>query len=139
MITPYQVNSLPINNFITIRIFMFIIRWILGRIILLLNFVFSPKKLKRETKLQEEIDQQTKALQLYQYPACPFCVKVRREMRRQGLNVDTINAKQEQHKQVLLTQAGKIQVPCLRIEENNQVSWLYESSAIVEYLNKRFA
>jgi glutaredoxin len=118
---------------------MFVIRWILGRIILLLNFVFTPKKLKREIQEQAKIDTQTKNMQLYQYKACPFCVKVRRAMRRQGLNINTIDAKQAQHKEVLAKQGGKIQVPCLRIEENNQVTWLYESSAIIEHLHKRFA
>ena len=118
---------------------MFIIRWILGRIILLLNFVFSPKKLKREAPLQAQIDAQTKHLQLYQYEACPFCVKVRRDIRRNGLNITTIDAKNESNKQRLMEQGGKVQVPCLRIEEGENISWLYESSAISAYLNERFA
>jgi glutaredoxin len=118
---------------------MFIIRWILGRIILVLNFIFSPKKQKRENGAQEAVDAQTKSLQLYQFEACPFCVKVRREIRRKGLNINTIDAKKEQHKAELLAQGGKVQVPCLRIEEENEVSWMYESSAISNYLNERFA
>jgi len=118
---------------------MFIIRWILGRIILLLNFIFTPAKLKREIQEQAKIDEQTKNMQLYQYQACPFCVKVRREIRRQGLNINTIDAKQAEHKAVLESQGGKIKVPCLRIEENNQVTWLYESSDIIAHLNTRFA
>lgn len=118
---------------------MFIIRWILGRIILLLNFVFTPKKLKREIQEQVKIDAQTQNMQLYQYKACPFCVKVRRVMRRQGLNINTVDAKQAEHKEVLENQGGKIKVPCLRIEESNKVIWLYESSAIIEHLNTRFA
>ncbi|WP_415225660.1 glutathione S-transferase N-terminal domain-containing protein [Psychromonas sp.] len=118
---------------------MFIIRWLLGRIILLLNFIFTPKKRKREIHEQIKIDLQTKSLQLYQYLACPFCVKVRRALRRQGLNIAIVDAKNAEHKQVLLNEAGKVQVPCLRIEENEKVTWLYESSAIIDYLNKRFA
>jgi glutaredoxin len=118
---------------------MFIIRWILGRIILLLNFIFTPKKLKRENQEQVKVDAQTQNMQLYQYQACPFCVKVRREIRRQGLNINTVDAKQADHKEVLENQGGKIKVPCLRIEENNKVVWLYESSAIIEHLNTRFA
>ncbi|GLS90603.1 glutaredoxin [Psychromonas marina] len=118
---------------------MFIIRWILGRIILLLNFVFSPKKLKREASAQATIDAQTKSLQLYQYQACPFCVKVRRDIRRNGLNIAIVDAKNEQNKQQLASLGGKVQVPCLRIEEGENITWMYESSAISEYLNKRFA
>lgn len=118
---------------------MFIIRWILGRIILLLNFIFSPKKLKREPSVQATVDAQTKQLQLYQYEACPFCVKVRRDIRRKGLNIITVDAKQADNKQQLSSQGGKIQVPCLRIEESDNVTWMYESSAISNYLNERFA
>ncbi|WP_133179070.1 glutathione S-transferase N-terminal domain-containing protein [Shewanella decolorationis] len=118
---------------------MFIIRWILGRIILLLNFVFTPKKRKRPQAEQQQIDAQTQALALYQYNACPFCVKVRRAMRRQGLNIQTVDAKQSPYKDELIAQGGKQQVPCLRIEENGQVQWLYESKEIINYLVQRFA
>ncbi|QWL04018.1 glutaredoxin, partial [Shewanella indica] len=77
---------------------MFVIRWILGRIILLLNFVFSPKSVKRQPEQQADIDEQCRNLSLYQYPACPFCVKVRRAMKRQSLNIATLDAKQEPHR-----------------------------------------
>ena len=118
---------------------MFIIRWILGRIILFFNFLFSPKRLKRDPAEQAEIDVQTETMQLYQYAACPFCVKVRREMRRNGLNIKTIDAKQKENKLQLQSQGGMLQVPCLRIEEEGKVSWMYESSAINDYLNQRFS
>lgn len=118
---------------------MFIIRWVLGRIILLLNFIFSPKKLKRESSAQSAVDAQTKFLQLYQYEACPFCVKVRRDIRRKGLNIDTVDAKKPDNKAYLLAQAGKVKVPCLRIEEGDKVAWIYESSAIINYLNEHFS
>ncbi|NKF52475.1 glutaredoxin [Shewanella sp. WXL01] len=118
---------------------MFIIRWILGRIILFFDFVFSPKKRQRPVTEQQRIDQATQSLSLYQYKACPFCVKVRREMRRQSLNITTIDAKQEQNKNELETQGGKLQVPCLKIVEDGQTQWLYESSEIIGYLNQKFA
>ena len=44
-----------------------------------------------------------------------------------------------EHRQALAEQGGKIQVPCLRIEENGQSQWLYESKAIIAYLEQRFA
>ncbi len=119
---------------------MFIIRWLLGRIILLLNFIFSPKSPKRATELQAEIDQKTSHLHLYQLPACPFCVKVRRTMKREGLNIGlrNINAKNE-YQQELINEGGKRKVPCLRIAKDNEpVEWLYESNDIVDYL-KQFA
>lgn len=118
---------------------MFIVRWCLGRIILLLNFIFTPKKRKRPQDEQTTVDTATQHLALYQYKACPFCVKVRRSMRRQGLNIIALDAKQEPHKATLFDQGGHAKVPCLRIEENGGTRWMYESSDIIDYLDKRFA
>ena len=116
-----------------------IIRWLLGRLILILNFIFLPKKIKREAALQDKIDQETKSLQLFQYQTCPFCVKVRRAMHRNSLKILTVDAKQPEHRQELESQGGMVKVPCLRIEENNKVTWMYESSDIVHYLEGRFS
>ncbi|MEI6860564.1 MAG: glutathione S-transferase N-terminal domain-containing protein [Shewanella sp.] len=118
---------------------MFVVRWLLGRIILMLNFIFTPKKRKRPSDEQAQIDSDTELLALYQYKACPFCVKVRRTIRRQGLNITIIDAKQDNHKQTLIDQGGKAKVPCLRIEENGKTRWMYESSDIIHYLDTRFA
>lgn len=117
---------------------MFIIRWVLGRIILFFDFVFSPSKPKRSAELQAEIDSSTAHLSLYQLPACPFCVKVRREMKRSGLNIELKNINQnETLREELIAQGGKKTVPCLRIvDENKTVSWLYESSAINQYIQQ---
>jgi glutaredoxin len=115
------------------------LRWIVGRGILGLNAVFAPKKAQHSAERQAWLDQQTRTLTLYQYEACPFCVKVRRALRRQGLNIKTVDAKQAEHKAVLAEQGGKVQVPCLRIAENNEVKWMYESSSIIQYLEQRFA
>lgn len=45
----------------------------------------------------------------------------------------------EQDRQTLLEQGGKIKVPCLRIEEGGKTTWMYESKVIIDYLNNRFA
>lgn len=116
-----------------------IIRWLLGRLILTLNFIFAPKKLKRTVAEQEKIDIETKNLQLYQFAACPFCVKVRRAIRRNGLNIELVDAKQADNRKELLEQGGYTKVPCLRIEEDNKITWMYESSDIIDYLEKRFS
>jgi glutathione S-transferase len=31
---------------------------------------------------------------------------------------------------------GKVQVPCLRIEKDGDVTWLYESDDIIQYLQQ---
>jgi len=113
------------------------VRWFLGCIILLFNFICTPRSKKRASEEQAKLDLQTSHFKLYQFKACPFCVKVRRAIKREGLNIETRDAKDnEQYRQELLEQGGKIKVPCLRIEQNGQTQWLYESNDIIAYLNK---
>lgn len=119
---------------------MAVVRAILGALILFFNWVFTPKSIKRDASEQAKIDAQTAKLALYQYPACPFCVKVRRAIKRNGLNIETRNVKtSEQYKQELTQGGGQLKVPCLRIEEDNgDVHWMYESGDIISYLEQRF-
>jgi len=119
---------------------MVVVRAILGALILLLNWVFTPKSIKREANEQAAIDNQTSKLALYQYAACPFCVKVRRAMKRSALNIETRDAKRsEKFKEELLQGGGQLKVPCLRIEEDNgEITWMYESGDIISYLEQRF-
>lgn len=118
-----------------------IIRWVLGRIILFFDTLTRPKPMQRSPQAQAEVDQQTTQLALYQYLACPFCVKVRRQMRRLNLNIDVRDAKGDpDYRSELAEQGGKAQVPCLRIEQPGQaVEWMYESNAINDYLSGRFS
>ena len=75
-------------------------------------------------------------MSLYQLPACPFCVKVRREMKRQGIVLPLRNINQDDElRQELIREGGKRTVPCLRIvNEQGDVSWMYESSDIIRHL-----
>lgn len=120
---------------------MAIIRLILGRLILLFDWVFTPQGVKRDSHAQAAIDAQTANLALYQYKACPFCVKVRRAMKRQSLNIETRDAKRsETAKAELLAGGGDLKVPCLRVGNDPQgYQWIYESDAIVSYLNTQFS
>ncbi|EAS64717.1 glutathione S-transferase N-terminal domain-containing protein [Photobacterium angustum] len=115
-----------------------VIRWILGRIILVLNFIFSPRGIKRSAEQQHEVNKAVAQLKLYQFDACPFCVKVRREAKRLSLPLETRDAKVSPWEQELIEQGGKRKVPCLRIENEDGVEWMYESSDIIAYLQKRF-
>ena len=119
---------------------MSIIRWLLGSLILVLNWVFTPRSIKRDTQTQAAIDEQTGQLTLYQYKACPFCVKVRRAMKRQGLDIEVRDVKRSAAaKSELLAGGGTLKVPCLRINQGEQVSqWIYESQDIIGYLEKEF-
>ncbi len=117
-----------------------LVRLILGRIILMLNFLFSPRGVKRSAEQQAKVDEKAQSLSLYQFEACPFCVKVRRAMKRQSVNFELRDAKNnETHRAELEQGGGRVKVPCLRIEKQGEVEWLYESSDIVQYLEKEFA
>ena len=117
-----------------------LIRWLLGRLILILDWLFSPTPVQRTAEQQQQVDAAVKNLSLYQFKACPFCVKVRRTMRRLNLAIPICDAlNNETCRSELLNEGGQIQVPCLKIrDDNGQVKWLYESSAIVDYLNSEF-
>jgi len=122
---------------------MWIIRWPLGRLILLLNAIFSPASPKHSAEQQKALDAKTAHLSLYQLPACPFCVKVRRALKRQGLSVEIrgIN-NNEANLTDLMTFGGQRMVPCLRIadkeapKDHEKAQWLYESSDIIKYLQQ---
>lgn len=117
-----------------------IIRLILGKLILFFNWLFTPRSIKRDPALQAGIDAQTASLKLYQYEACPFCVRVRRAMKRHSLKIETRDVKRsDSAREELLAGGGDLKVPCLRIEdEQGQTQWMYESKDIVGYLERRF-
>ncbi|MFT6898890.1 MAG: glutaredoxin [Paraglaciecola sp.] len=116
------------------------IRQALGYIIVLLDLVSRPRKLKRSSEAQVKVEADIANMSLYQFYACPFCIKTRRALHKLNLPIQTRNASEgSPHRQALLDGGGAIKVPCLRIEQDNEVKWMYESSDIIKYLNQRFA
>lgn len=112
------------------------IRWILGKIILGLDKLTAPAPMIRAVEEQKKLDEATAQLKLYQFHACPFCVKVRREIRRLNLKIELVDALHDKAaEERLINEGGKRQVPCLYIMNKDQsVTWLYESNAIMIYL-----
>ncbi|MBC8445122.1 MAG: glutaredoxin [Rhodospirillaceae bacterium] len=117
------------------------IRWFLGRIILAVDFLTRPKPVVREPRAQDAVDAMSAKMSLYQFNACPFCVKVRRQLRKHALNIELRDAKNNlQFKQELTNEGGKHKVPCLRIEEStNSIKWIYNSKDICSFLEKQFS
>lgn len=112
----------------------------LGSLIALIDFITRPRKLKRPVSEQEKIEGELGELTLYQFFACPFCIKIRRTLHKLNLPITKRSvSKGSPYRLELEQEGGKIQVPCLRIEQNGQVEWMYESSQIIAYLNERFA
>ncbi|RMR05066.1 hypothetical protein ALP94_03706 [Pseudomonas savastanoi pv. glycinea] len=112
----------------------------LGQLVIFIDFITRPAKKKRTPEAQAAVEQSAKNLSLYQFNACPFCVKTRRTLHKLNVPVALHDAKNnEQDRQTLLNEGGKIKVPCLRIEEDGKTTWMYESKVIIDYLNQRFA
>ncbi|AKX44800.1 glutaredoxin [Thiopseudomonas alkaliphila] len=114
----------------------------LGQIIIFADWVTRPKKKQRSAAEQQQVDQAVQGFQLYQFHACPFCVKVRRKMHELNVSIELKDAKNDPLARAELEQqGGKIQVPCLKMLDSatGEVTWLYESKAIVEFLENRFA
>ncbi len=124
----------------TIRMFFRTLRIVLVPFMLLWEIVTTPKGIVRPIDEQQRIDAQTRNLVLYQFKTCPFCIKVRRELRRMSLTIELRDAQHdEKNRSALLQGGGKLQVPCLHIiDEQGDSQWLYESSAIIAYLQARF-
>lgn len=98
-----------------------------------------PPKMRREPAVQARVDAQAAKLALYQYRGCPFCIKVRRELHRLNVDVELRDPRKNAlHRKELLEQGGKSMVPCLRITEDGQDRWMYESSDIIAYLQQQF-
>ncbi len=102
------------------------------------DHVTRPVPLKRSVEEQASVDAATASLSLYQFYACPFCVKVRREMARLGLDVELRDAQTGPYREELAREGGQVMAPCLRIQDGEAVQWMYESSDIIAYLQGRF-
>lgn len=112
----------------------------LGQLIVFGDWISRPAKRKRDPAAQALVEQQARGLSLYQFHACPFCVKTRRTLHRLNVPVALRDAKNDPvHRQALLEGGGRVKVPCLRIEEDGKTTWMYESKAIIAYLDQRFS
>lgn len=122
------------------KLFIRLIRNTLGLIMVAVDLLTRGRKLQRTPSEQKLVNEQLSELSLYQFFACPFCIKTRRAMHKLNLPIEMRDASQGSHYRAeLLENGGKVTVPCLRIEQQGKVEWMYESSDIIRYLEKRFA
>ena len=84
----------------------------LGRIIVALDYVFSPTPIMRDTASQIALDKACIDFRLYQFYACPFCIKTRRHIRKLNLKIKTLSAQTKSGREELRAGGGKVQVPC---------------------------
>lgn len=121
-----------------IRLFFRTLRRIIGPIMLLIDKLTTPKGITRSAEAQQQLDEATRGLALYQFKTCPFCMKVRREIKRLSLNIELRDAQHDpQHREQLREGGGAVKVPCLRITQGGAGdSWLYESDEVIKYLRQ---
>jgi glutaredoxin len=103
--------------------------------------VTGRRPIARDVAAQAYVDGETARMALYHFHTCPYCRKVRRDIRLLGLNIEQRDIKQDRaRRDELVAGGGKKQVPCLRVTEaDGAVRWIYESRDISRYLTSRFA
>lgn len=123
-----------------IRYFFRTLRLVLTPFMLISERLTTPKSVQRSPEEQARVDAACDKLALYQFSACPFCIKVRKEIARLGLNIEKRDAQHNQaHRETLAEGGGQIKVPCLLIaDDSGQTQWLYESDQIRAWLRQRF-
>ena len=100
------------------------------------DWLTTPRGIERSDNEQQQIDTITANMTLYQFKTCPFCIKVRRSIKRQSLNIEHRDAQHNnEHREQLMQGGGQIKVPCLKVvDDEGNTNWLYESNQIISYL-----
>jgi glutathione S-transferase len=103
----------------------------------LLDGLFARAPVQRSAQAQAHLESRLAKMTLYDSWLCPYCVTVRRALRRLNIDIRKRNVNEAPYGHELLRGGGRCQVPCLRIEnEDGSVEWMYESTDIVRYLEE---
>ena len=122
------------------RVLLKVFREGVGGLMAFISYLTSPRKIKRSQAEQQIADEKARSMSIYQYFACPFCIKTRRTVHKLNIPLEYRDAqvRGSEHRNTLESEGGAIKVPCLRIDESNKTTWLYESNDIIAYLNQTF-
>lgn len=77
-------------------------------------------------------------LELYQFEDCPYCKKVREKLTEIELDYICRNVPKESDRTLLKKLGGQEQVPFLVDSSGGEVTMMYESDDIVEYLEENY-
>ncbi|MDI5920057.1 glutaredoxin [Halomonas sp. LR5S13] len=126
---------------ILIRTFFRGLRLVLAPVMLVSEKLSTPQAVERSPEAQARVDEACRNLALYQFRTCPFCIKVRKEIARLGLQIELRDAQLDpDHRRALAEGGGRVKVPCLKIaHDDGPDEWLYESDDINAWLHRRFA
>lgn len=76
---------------------------------------------------------------LYQFASCPYCRRVRQFLADAGIEMEMRDTLLDpEARRELIEGGGDSMVPCLRIERDGEVHWLYESLDIIDYLRRYY-
>ena len=110
----------------------------MGYVVIFFDWITRGKGIARSPDEQEKVQLALAGLSLYQHRACPFCVKTRRAMHKLSAKVEIRDIrKTPAYREQLEEGGGRVKVPCLRIERKDDVSWMYGSNEIIDYLSQR--
>jgi len=90
--------------------------------------------------MSEGVPGESESLALYHSQSCWFCARVRHTIQELGIEIELRDVDRDStRREELRKGGGKVQVPCLRIEDAaKRVSWMYESADISAYLTRTF-
>jgi glutaredoxin len=113
---------------------------LVGRLLSVSENIAARQVVVRDPREQAKIDAMTSRYVLYQYESCPYCVKVRKIMKKRALNIELRDVlRVERYRNELISHGGEFKVPCLKyIDDSGQIQWLYESSKIIDFLAEKF-
>ncbi|MEM6986980.1 MAG: glutathione S-transferase N-terminal domain-containing protein [Pseudomonadota bacterium] len=112
----------------------------LGQVIVWGDQLTRVQPLQRSAEQQADVERELASMSLYQFHACPFCVKVRRHLHQLNLPIELRDAANDPtHRSALAAGGGTVKVPCLRIQGGEQDTWLYESDEIIAFLRGKFS
>lgn len=115
-----------------------IIRFFLKNIILFVDFIIPVGNKNKLSDSHKNIFQKMSSnWKLYEFKACPFCIKVKRYLRSRNISLILVDAKNKQNEKELINGGGKRKVPCLYYLDNQTPQWLYESSDIIEFIENK--
>jgi glutaredoxin len=110
----------------------------MGYVVIFFDWITRGKGVARSPQEQKKVQAALNGLSLYQHQACPFCVKTRRALHKLSAKVEIRDIrKTPSYREQLEAGGGRVKVPCLRIEEGNDVRWMYDSGTIIDYLAQR--
>lgn len=112
----------------------------LGWVLIVVDKLTRFKPIQRSAEHQLKAQSAVSGFTLFQFTACPFCIKTRRAIHNLNISIEYRDiGKNFGFRKELEEGGGRVKVPCLRIKDDGRDIWLYESSEIIQYLKQQVA